>query len=164
AGRPARPRHRGQGGVLPRGRPARVHGVRPPDRAQRLGPGRGPGGPPPSAGVALAPRPPPPRRARRPRGRGLSRRGAGRGRRALLEVRALPGVIGYIAVIVSAFAVTFASMPLLRALSFLVGALQHPDARRDHPRPTPILGGAGVGAGGLVGLLVAWLTGGFGGG
>jgi UDP-GlcNAc:undecaprenyl-phosphate GlcNAc-1-phosphate transferase len=70
-------------------------------------------------------------------------------------------VIGYIAVIVSAFAVTFASMPLLRALSFRVGAVQHPDARRTHPRPTPILGGAGIVAGVLVGILVAWLTGEF---
>jgi len=70
-------------------------------------------------------------------------------------------VIGYVAVIVSAFAVTFASMPLLRALSFRVGAVQHPDARRTHPRPTPVLGGAGIVAGVLVGILVAWLTGEF---
>ena len=33
AGRAARPRHRGQGGGLPRGGPARVHRLRPPDRA-----------------------------------------------------------------------------------------------------------------------------------
>ena len=52
-------------------------------------------------------------------------------------------------------------MPLLRKLSFRVGAVQHPDARRDHPRPTPILGGAGIVAGVLVGFLVAWLTGEF---
>jgi UDP-GlcNAc:undecaprenyl-phosphate GlcNAc-1-phosphate transferase len=70
-------------------------------------------------------------------------------------------VIGYLAVIGAAFAVTCASMPLLRKLSFRVGAVQHPDARRDHPRPTPILGGAGIVAGVLVGFLVAWLTGEF---
>src|SRR4029453_5433689 len=96
-----------------------------------------------------------------PRGRGRSRRGAGRGRRALLEVRALPGVIGYIAVIVSAFASPSASLPVLRPLSFRVGALHPPAARRDHPRPTPILGGAGIVAGVLVGILVAWLAGAF---
>jgi UDP-GlcNAc:undecaprenyl-phosphate GlcNAc-1-phosphate transferase len=70
-------------------------------------------------------------------------------------------VIGYLAVIGAAFAVTCASMPLLRKLSFRVGAVQHPDARRDHPRPTPVLGGAGIVAGVLVGFLVAWLTGEF---
>jgi len=70
-------------------------------------------------------------------------------------------VIGYLAVIGAAFAVSFVSMPLLRNLAFRVGAVQHPDARRDHPRPTPILGGAGIVAGVLVGFLVAWLTGEF---
>jgi UDP-GlcNAc:undecaprenyl-phosphate/decaprenyl-phosphate GlcNAc-1-phosphate transferase len=70
-------------------------------------------------------------------------------------------VIGYLAVIGASFAVSFASMPLLRNLAFRVGAVQHPDARRDHPRPTPILGGAGIVAGVLVGFLVAWLTGEF---
>jgi UDP-GlcNAc:undecaprenyl-phosphate GlcNAc-1-phosphate transferase len=70
-------------------------------------------------------------------------------------------VIGYLAVIGASFAVSFASMPLLRSLAFRVGAVQHPDARRDHPRPTPILGGAGIVAGVLVGFLVAWLSGEF---
>jgi UDP-GlcNAc:undecaprenyl-phosphate/decaprenyl-phosphate GlcNAc-1-phosphate transferase len=70
-------------------------------------------------------------------------------------------VIGYLAVIGSAFVVTFASMPLLRALSFRVGAVVHPDARRVHTRPTAILGGAGILAGVLVGFAVAWLTGEF---
>ena len=70
-------------------------------------------------------------------------------------------MIGYLAVIGAAFAVSFVSMPLLRNVAFRVGAVQHPDARRDHPRPTPILGGAGIVAGVLVGFLVAWLTGEF---
>jgi len=70
-------------------------------------------------------------------------------------------VIGYVAVIGSAFLVTFCSMPLLRNLAFRVGAVVHPDARRVHTRPTPILGGAGIVAGVLVGFLVAWLTGEF---
>ena len=70
-------------------------------------------------------------------------------------------MIGYIAVIGSAFLVSFVSMPLLRALSFRVGAVVHPDARRVHTRPTAILGGAGIVAGVLVGFGVGWLTGEF---
>jgi UDP-GlcNAc:undecaprenyl-phosphate GlcNAc-1-phosphate transferase len=70
-------------------------------------------------------------------------------------------VIGYIAVIGSAFIVAFCSMPLLRRLSFRWGVVQHPDARRDHPRPTALLGGAGIVAAVLVGILVAWLSGQF---
>ncbi len=70
-------------------------------------------------------------------------------------------MIGYLAVIVSAFLVSFGSMPLLRALSFRVGAVVHPDARRVHTRPTAILGGAGIVAGVLVGFGVGWLTGEF---
>ena len=70
-------------------------------------------------------------------------------------------MIGYLAVIGSAFLVSFASMPLLRALSFRVGAVVHPDARRVHTRPTAILGGAGIVAGVLVGFGVGWLTGEF---
>jgi UDP-GlcNAc:undecaprenyl-phosphate/decaprenyl-phosphate GlcNAc-1-phosphate transferase len=70
-------------------------------------------------------------------------------------------VIGYLAVIGSAFLVSFASMPLLRALSFRVGAVVHPDARRVHKQPTAILGGAGIVAGVLVGFGVGWLTGEF---
>ncbi|HLT68970.1 MAG TPA: MraY family glycosyltransferase [Acidimicrobiales bacterium] len=70
-------------------------------------------------------------------------------------------MIGYLAALGAAFIVTFCSMPLLRALSFRVGAVVHPDARRVHTRPTPILGGAGIVAGFLVGFGVAWLTGEF---
>lgn len=70
-------------------------------------------------------------------------------------------MIGYVAVIVAAFLVSFATMPLLRALSFRVGAVVHPDARRVHTRPTALLGGAGIVAGVLVGFGVGWLTGEF---
>jgi UDP-GlcNAc:undecaprenyl-phosphate GlcNAc-1-phosphate transferase len=70
-------------------------------------------------------------------------------------------VIGYVAVIGAAFLVSFASMPLLRALSFRVGAVVHPDARRIHTTPTAILGGAGIVAGVLCGFAVGWLTGEF---
>ena len=41
AGRPARARHRRQGGRLPRGDAPAVRGLRPPDRRQRVGPRRG---------------------------------------------------------------------------------------------------------------------------
>jgi UDP-GlcNAc:undecaprenyl-phosphate GlcNAc-1-phosphate transferase len=70
-------------------------------------------------------------------------------------------VKGYIAVLAAAFLVSFASMPLLRRLSFRVGAVVHPDARRVHTQPTALLGGAGIVAGVLVGLGVGWLTGEF---
>jgi UDP-GlcNAc:undecaprenyl-phosphate GlcNAc-1-phosphate transferase len=72
-----------------------------------------------------------------------------------------PGVAGYLIVIGAAFAATFVSMPALRALSLRVGAVVQPDARRVHKVPTPILGGAGILAGVLVGLLAAWLSGEF---
>jgi UDP-GlcNAc:undecaprenyl-phosphate/decaprenyl-phosphate GlcNAc-1-phosphate transferase len=72
-----------------------------------------------------------------------------------------PGVAGYLIVIGAAFAVTFVSMPFLRSLSLRIGAVVQPDARRVHKVPTPILGGAGILAGVLVGLLAAWLSGEF---
>ena len=72
-----------------------------------------------------------------------------------------PGVTGYLIVIGAAFAVTFVTMPFLRALSVRVGAVVKPDPRRVHKEPTPILGGAGILAGVLVGLLAAWLSGEF---
>jgi UDP-GlcNAc:undecaprenyl-phosphate GlcNAc-1-phosphate transferase len=70
-------------------------------------------------------------------------------------------VIGYLTVIGAAFLVSFASMPLLRRLSFRVGAVTHPDVRRVHTRPTALLGGAGIVAGVLVGFAVAWAGGEF---
>lgn len=70
-------------------------------------------------------------------------------------------MIGYLSVIAASFVVSCAAMPLLRNLSFRVGAVVHPDARRIHTRPTALLGGAGIVAGVLVGFVVAWLTGEF---
>jgi UDP-GlcNAc:undecaprenyl-phosphate GlcNAc-1-phosphate transferase len=70
-------------------------------------------------------------------------------------------VIGYLAVIGAAFVVSLGSMPLLRTLSFRIGAVAHPDARRVHASPTALLGGAGIVAGVLVGFAVAWLSGEF---
>jgi UDP-GlcNAc:undecaprenyl-phosphate GlcNAc-1-phosphate transferase len=60
-----------------------------------------------------------------------------------------------------AFAVSFLSMPLLRALAFRWGVVVHPDARRVHTRPTAVLGGAGILGGFLAGLAVAWAGGDF---
>ncbi|MFP3899760.1 MAG: glycosyltransferase family 4 protein [Acidimicrobiia bacterium] len=70
-------------------------------------------------------------------------------------------MLGYLAVIGAAFVVSCASMPLLRRLSYRTGAIVHPDPRRIHTRPTPLLGGAGIVAGFLVGFGVAYLTGEF---
>ena len=62
----------------------------------------------------------------------------------------------YLAVIGASCVVSFVSMPLLRSLSFKIGAVVQPDARRVHTRPTALLGGAGILAGFLTGMLVAW--------
>ena len=70
-------------------------------------------------------------------------------------------MIGYLLVIGAAFVVSCASMPLLRNLSFRIGAVAYPDARRMHTRPTAVLGGAGIVAGALVGFAVAWMSGQF---
>jgi UDP-GlcNAc:undecaprenyl-phosphate GlcNAc-1-phosphate transferase len=53
------------------------------------------------------------------------------------------------------------AMPLLRRLAWRVGAVDQPDARRVHAQPTAILGGAGILAGVLTGLLAAWASGEF---
>lgn len=62
----------------------------------------------------------------------------------------------YWVVIGASFAVSFISMPLLRMLSFRAGAVDQPDVRRVHTRPTPLLGGVGILAGFLAGMAVAW--------
>ncbi|MET0727470.1 MAG: MraY family glycosyltransferase [Acidimicrobiales bacterium] len=59
-------------------------------------------------------------------------------------------------VILGAALVTLVSTPLFRWLSFRVGAVQRPDDRRVHTRPTALLGGAGIFLGVLAGLGVAW--------
>ena len=41
-------------------------------------------------------------------------------------------MIGYLMVIGAAFVISSASMPLLRSLSFRIGAVAYPDARRMH--------------------------------
>jgi UDP-GlcNAc:undecaprenyl-phosphate GlcNAc-1-phosphate transferase len=59
-------------------------------------------------------------------------------------------------VIVGAALVTLVSTPLFRRLSFAIGAVQAPDARRVHTQPTALLGGAAILLGFLAGLGVAW--------
>jgi UDP-GlcNAc:undecaprenyl-phosphate GlcNAc-1-phosphate transferase len=71
------------------------------------------------------------------------------------------GVTGYLAVIGTAFLVTFALTPVMVRLSWRLGVVDRPDDRRVHTRATPRLGGAAIVAGFLVGFAVAWLTGEF---
>jgi UDP-GlcNAc:undecaprenyl-phosphate GlcNAc-1-phosphate transferase len=67
----------------------------------------------------------------------------------------------YFVVIAAAAAVTFFTTPLLRRLSFRVGAVQRPDERRVHTVPTALLGGAAILLGFLAGMAAAWRTSGF---
>jgi UDP-GlcNAc:undecaprenyl-phosphate GlcNAc-1-phosphate transferase len=62
----------------------------------------------------------------------------------------------YLVVGGAAFAVSFLSMPLLRVLAFRWGVVDQPDERRVHVRPTALLGGAGILAGFLAGMITAW--------
>lgn len=59
-------------------------------------------------------------------------------------------------VVLAAFLVTVATTPLFHRLSFRVGAVQKPDERRVHTRPTALLGGAAILLGVLAGMAVAW--------
>ncbi len=59
-------------------------------------------------------------------------------------------------IVIASAVVTFATTPFFRRLSFRIGAVQKPDARRVHTEPTALLGGAAVLAGFLSGMLVAW--------
>jgi UDP-GlcNAc:undecaprenyl-phosphate GlcNAc-1-phosphate transferase len=56
--------------------------------------------------------------------------------------------------------VTFAVTPLVRRLALNRGLLVAPGDRSVHERPIANIGGAAMFAGVLVGLLVAWLSGG----
>lgn len=60
-------------------------------------------------------------------------------------------------VVLVAAVVTLVVTPLFRWLSFRVGAIQRPDERRVHTRPTALLGGAAILLGVLAGLATAWL-------
>jgi UDP-GlcNAc:undecaprenyl-phosphate GlcNAc-1-phosphate transferase len=62
----------------------------------------------------------------------------------------------YLPVIAAAALVTLLSTPLFRRLSFRVGAVQAPDDRRVHARPTALLGGAAILVGFLSGMFVGW--------
>jgi UDP-GlcNAc:undecaprenyl-phosphate GlcNAc-1-phosphate transferase len=62
----------------------------------------------------------------------------------------------FVPVVVAAALVTVATTPLFRRLSFAIGAVQKPDERRVHTRPTALLGGAAILLGFLAGLGVAW--------
>jgi len=62
----------------------------------------------------------------------------------------------YLPVIGAAGLVTLLVTPLFRWISFKVGAVQAPDERRVHTRPTALLGGAAILLGFLAGLGTAW--------
>lgn len=55
-----------------------------------------------------------------------------------------------------AFLLTVVATPFCQRLSFRIGAVQAPDARRVHTRPTALLGGAAILVGFLGALAVAW--------
>jgi len=63
---------------------------------------------------------------------------------------------GFVPVVVAAALVTLLTTPLLRRLSFRVGAVVAPDERRVHTRPTALLGGTAILLGFLAGLATAW--------
>ena len=62
----------------------------------------------------------------------------------------------YLPVIAAAALVTLCATPLFQRLSFRVGAVQAPDDRRVHTRPTALLGGAAILLGFLSGMFVGW--------
>jgi UDP-GlcNAc:undecaprenyl-phosphate GlcNAc-1-phosphate transferase len=62
----------------------------------------------------------------------------------------------YLPVIGMAALVTLLATPLFRWLSYKVGAVQAPDERRVHTRPTALLGGAAILLGFLAGVGTAW--------
>jgi UDP-GlcNAc:undecaprenyl-phosphate/decaprenyl-phosphate GlcNAc-1-phosphate transferase len=65
----------------------------------------------------------------------------------------------YLPVIAAAALVTLCTTPLFRWLSFKVGAVQKPDERRVHTRPTALLGGGAILVGFLSGMFVGWRSG-----
>lgn len=58
------------------------------------------------------------------------------------------------------FGVALLLTPLVRSLARKTGYLDHPDARKPHPEPTPLLGGVAVFGALVLGPLLAWLMGG----
>jgi UDP-GlcNAc:undecaprenyl-phosphate/decaprenyl-phosphate GlcNAc-1-phosphate transferase len=60
----------------------------------------------------------------------------------------------YITVLLTGFVVTYLATPLVRTLALRVGAVDLPDARRPHKRPTPRGGGLAV----VIGLYAACLV------
>jgi UDP-GlcNAc:undecaprenyl-phosphate GlcNAc-1-phosphate transferase len=62
----------------------------------------------------------------------------------------------FVPVVLVAFGVTVSTTPFFLRLSFRIGAVQKPDERRVHTRPTALLGGAAILLGVLAGLGVAW--------
>ena len=64
----------------------------------------------------------------------------------------------FLPVVLASFLVTVLTTPLFRRMSFAIGAVQKPDARRVHTEPTALLGGAAILLGFLAAMAVAWRT------
>ncbi len=67
----------------------------------------------------------------------------------------------YVLVLGAAFLATFLATPVMRRLSFRIGAVVPPGERRVHESPLPTLGGAAMLIGVLAGMAVAWRLEGF---
>jgi UDP-GlcNAc:undecaprenyl-phosphate GlcNAc-1-phosphate transferase len=70
-------------------------------------------------------------------------------------------VIPYLVVAAVAAGVTFLATPIVKRLAARMGAVDVPDDRKVHSKPTPSLGGIAIFFGFAVGLGVAWVIGDF---
>ncbi len=72
-----------------------------------------------------------------------------------------PALTSYLLVTTVTAVVTLALVPLFRLVAEKTSLLAQPDSRRQHARPTPVLGGVAMYLGFVVGLGTAWLSGWF---
>ncbi len=73
-----------------------------------------------------------------------------------------PALSSYLAVAAIAAAVTMVLVPLVRFVARSTGLLVEPDSRREHARPTALLGGVAMYGGFVAGMAAAMLSGWFG--
>jgi UDP-GlcNAc:undecaprenyl-phosphate/decaprenyl-phosphate GlcNAc-1-phosphate transferase len=66
-------------------------------------------------------------------------------------------VLSYLAVLLASAAAAFLATPVVRRLALRYGAIDRPEDRKVHPRPTPTLGGLALWLACLVGFGVAFL-------
>lgn len=72
-----------------------------------------------------------------------------------------PALSSYLAVAAIAAAVTLVLVPLVRLVASSTGLLVEPDSRREHARPTALLGGVAMYGGFVVGMAAAMFSGWF---